>query len=355
MSFQVLACGSNGSYQLGLGNDDDHDSLQAVIGLEEFACTKPKQFAFGGNHTFALYPNGELFATGENKHGQCGVVTPEILKKFTRVPGSWKHVAAGWAFSILCSFSDELYCCGYGPKGELGLGENRVSAHNLEKIELPEISGSASISEVKCSINHIVVKLDSGEFLGWGAARKGQLGIQEPVVTKSGKIKPKPALWEPQILPFKAETFCLGRDRTILVNDTITILGSEPLELNVKAHTVKAMWSSIHYIQDNGRKHELDGENRIVSVGNNSHGQCFDYNMMSSMKAFAVGSEHGLVLLGNNSVFAWGWGEHGNCGIMRDENVTFDYLNKIYEGDDEVVEIAGGLASTWLVVKRREN
>ncbi|GEQ69904.1 hypothetical protein JCM33374_g3580 [Metschnikowia sp. JCM 33374] len=347
MSFQILACGSNGSFQLGLGNDKDHNTLQHVPGLEHLSAVAPKMFAFGGNHTLVLYPDGHLLATGDNEFGQCGIESPSKLEQFTRVPGKWKAVAAGWQFSILCSFDDVLYSCGYGPKGELGLGKHRPISPAPQKLTVPI---SDTVDSIQCSISHTVVKLSSGVLVGWGASRKGQLGSHAPILTASGKAKAVPALWDPVVLSFgkEAKEFCLGRDRTILVGDSINVLGSEPHEVHVRARSVKSMWSSIHYIAQD--------ETTIHSVGNNSHGQCFEYELPGAVKDFTVGSEHGLVLSADNCVYAWGWGEHGNCGVMRDDNVTFDFLNKVYgedgEGEGEVVMIAGGLATTWVVVKR---
>lgn len=341
MSFQILACGSNGLYQLGLGNDEDHETLQIVSGLADLAHVTPKLLVFGGNHTFILYPDGNLFAAGNNEHGQCGVEFPAVLKTFTHIPGQWKAVAAGWEYSVLCSTDGQVYTCGLGPKGELGLGPGKTLARRMEKVELPE---SGVVDEIKSSINHTVIKLESGVYIGWGVARKGQLGPQDPVTTPNGKLKPKPALWEPAVLNLgPIRDFCMGRDRTVISSvDHIRILGSEAQELPVHADTVKAMWSSIHYIETG----------QIRSLGNNLHGQCFAYDIPLPIKTFDVGSEHGLVLLRDNSVYAWGWGEHGNCGVKKHENVTFDYLNQVYSGPDEVVMIAGGLATTWVVVKK---
>ncbi|OBA21986.1 RCC1/BLIP-II protein [Metschnikowia bicuspidata var. bicuspidata NRRL YB-4993] len=378
MSFHILACGSNGLYQLGLGNDKDHDSLQHVPGLEQMGHVQPRLMAFGGNHTFVLYPEGQLFAAGSNEFGQCGVNSPLVLKVFTRVPGQWKRVAAGWEFSVLWSHDNQLYSCGSGPKGELGLGEGCVLARSLQKVPLPE---NSKVHDFKCSIGHTVVELKDGSYVGWGAARKGQLGPQPPVVAASGKSKPRPAVWLPEHLQLEhSDSFCMGRDRTITVGPGIKVHGAEAQEIGVQTHTVKAMWSSLHYLedgrgaenrdvgsesggvrkQDSGRDGDtglLEGNSGIPgvsirSVGNDLHGQCFRYEAPCPIVAFEVGSEHGLVLLSDNSVHAWGWGEHGNCGAMKDDDVVFNYLNQIYDGKDQVVMMAGGLATTWLVVRR---
>lgn len=435
MSYRILACGSNGSFQLGTGDSDDHDSLVAVQIPEN---SRPVQFAFGGNHTLVLFEDGKVYASGDNQHGQCGVKGLLLLEKFTAVPGTWKKIAAGWEYSVLLSQNGAIFTCGHGPKGELGLGPGTVQASELTKVNLPDTIAGNAIVDVKSSISHVVVRLDCGRFVGWGACRKGQLGTPEHRTMASGRKTAVLAVWEPRVLEFAGDGYCLGRDRTILYGeDGIAILGHNPGHIECRPVLVKAMWSSVHYTgrpgesepdnasenneeasqgisesttdnvssthlqsipgneedgpgsssqntsenqsdrrPDKGPDNRLDkrpdsssqfsaepiskiktmsitapGPNllRISSHGNNLHGQLFLFETDSPIVDFEVGSEHGLVLLANNKVYAWGWGEHGNCGAKSD-SVTYDYLSLVYSGPHPVQLLACGLATTWLVV-----
>lgn len=339
--FTFLACGSNGNYQLGLGNDDDHDTLQDVSSLTSVG-SAPQKFAFGGNHTLVLFPNGKVYAAGNNEYGQCGLPPSGPLKEFTLLPGEWKDVAAGWEFSVLCRLDGQVYSCGYGPKGELGLGPD-VTKATMQKVDL---CTDLPIVEIKSSVSHTVARLSDGTLVGWGASRKGQLGDFPPQKGPSGKEKPLASLWVPTILPLPHSTgYTLGRDRTVLsTGDDINIYGVNSTTVNASATKVMAMWSSVHYgTNSNGKLH-------IKSVGNNLHGQLYQHTNVEPVD-FEVGSEHGIVLLKDNSVHAWGWGEHGNCGRSADGSVTFSQLNKIYSGEHTVVHMACGQATTWLVVR----
>lgn len=372
MPYKILACGSNGNFQLGTGDDADTDTLRE-ISVEN--ASKPVQFAFGGNHTLILFEDGQVHACGDNSWGQCGIQKKEVVRSFTKVPGKFSKIAAGWEFSVLLSGDGKLYSCGHGPKGELGLGESVTDATSLTRVELPKGVKASDIAEIKASISHVLAKTSDGKFVGWGASRKGQLGEMEYQKTNRGQNKPIGQLWTPRIVEFSGSQYCMGRDRTIVAkvrrrgekvlgmsgDDSangdeigveeqetkigIGIFGKDPEYIDCAPLTVKAMWSSVHYTQT--------GQNgvEIISKGNNLHGQLYNFTAQSPIAAFEVGSEHGLVLLADNTVYAWGWGEHGNCGRKQRESVTFDYLNLIYSEQEKVVGLACGLATTWLVTE----
>lgn len=343
MTYKVLACGSNGKYQLGTGDDEDYDTLQPIILPAEAGLSPIAKFAFGGNHTFILLQDGQLFASGSNEFGQCGFTDTKSVPRFRQVAGRWKNVSAGWEFSHLYSQDNILYACGHGPKGELGLGPNVTKTGKLQEVK--GLSRNTNVVDVRLSINHVITKLADGSLYGWGVARKDQLGQFEGVINKRGQIKPLALLWEPTRLGFTCEKLHLGRERTLLVGDTLQVIGKDPLQVNLTPVKAGAMWSSIHY------SHMSKGKLVISSEGNNSHGQLFQYETGETIVDFEVGSEHGIVLTETGSVYAWGWGEHGNCGVQKDESVTFDYLNKVYDGGERVIGMACGLATTWLVLE----
>ena len=66
----------------------------------------------------------------------------------------------------------------------------------------------------------------------------------------------------------------------------------------------------------------------------------------------AVGSEHALALTKDGRVLAWGWGEHGNCGLGTDEDGDVKHgWNEISitESDkSSVVGLGAGCATSWI-------
>lgn len=339
MVYFVYSCGSNGKFQLGTGDDGDLTELKPVfeseVGIKKIVC--------GGNHTFILLVNGDLFASGDNAQGQCGVRDGDTIGTFTEVPklngAEWTNCCAGYEFSILVNALHEIYSCGFGPKGELGIGEKVTIAKELSRVSLDLRS---DIKEVKSCLDHTILLTEDGSLYGWGNGRSGKLG--EP---KESKV------WLPRRiqLGFKVVQFDVGRDFTIVsTGDNLRLLGKDKFDISGQLLSItdfkdfKTMWSSVHLV---------NAENNIVSIGNNSHGQLLS-NPKVQFDQFEMGSEHGIILQ-HGQVVTWGWGEHGNCGINKTDSVTFDYLNVLYKIDpstEEPVLIKGGCATTWLVTRR---
>lgn len=343
MSYNILACGSNGNYQLGTGDDNDYDTLTNIpITLS----SRPVQFAFGGNHTLLRLEDGHVYVCGNNQYGQCGIADVETVRKFTQIPGKWAKIAAGWEFSVLVSESGSIFTCGHGPKGELGIGAGITKSLTIRKVLLPPELANCVVNDIKASIGHVLVQCTNGRYFGWGNCRKGQLGPPEFQKTARGN-KPIGLYWTPRGVDVEGSLFCVGRDRSIFSGSKgITIIGKDPQFIACTPLKVQAMWSSVHYGLD------VDGRVGIFSQGNNLHGQLFNFAIPGELEDFEVGSEHGIVRLQDNSVYAWGWGEHGNCGRKQSDSVTFDYLNQIYSGTHQVELMACGLATTWIVERR---
>lgn len=351
---------------MGLGNDSDHSELQRVS-LAPLTTMTPKSIVFGASHTLLLFPDGKVFASGSNESGQCGIQGCPLLKEFTELPGRWAEVAAGWEFSVLRSVEGNIYSCGKGPKGELGLGKDIREAQVPTKIDMEVFTQVSAIKQIKASVNHVIVQLENNAFVGWGACRRGQLG--EFLLDVEGTQQKNPlALWAPTQLPFcEAQDYCLGRDRTILLRDKIDIAGRalefeglsmsaalDEIELNhetneskeskeskegkeSKEMKVQCGWSSLHVLQ----------MNHLQGFGKNAHGQIFPSSLIQEpIQDYEVGSEHGVILVKSGQVYAWGWGEHGNCGPgHNDFGIT-----KLLEGR-QVVGMKCGLASTWIITK----
>ncbi|RCK66358.1 Protein ATS1 [Candida viswanathii] len=338
--YRLLACGSNGNYQLALGHDDDLSTLQAsIFSIDDKPTTtvpgRPTKIACGGNHTLVLVDSGEVYACGSNEFGQCGLPKCDNLKVFTHIPGDdWIDVACGWEFSVLVNRANEIYVCGNGPKGELGLGKEK------KQTELAYCTTQDNFKRVKSCMQHTIVETTQGELIGWGNARKGQLG------EASEKI-----LWVPTTLNFDVpvDDFSLGREFTAVQSglDKVKIYGKFSVTLDdnllptqAAVSRMETMWSSVHLLSNK----------TIESYGNNSHDQLFPTSDTTPVEEFSIGSEHGLVKSGN-MVYAWGWSEHGNCGKPENEKQTFDYLNTLYTGQDKVVLIGTGCATSWIVVE----
>jgi protein ATS1 len=317
----LFALGSNGSGQLGLGHHEDMATPQGVpaesLGLD--VSSNIRQLAAGGNHTVILSSDGRAFSAGDNSDGRCGTEDREVSSKFREIhalgdqSSQWEDAAATWSATMLVrKGGEEVWVCGSGDSGELGLGDGVREAKHLTKI--PDFPPRGTrVMQVMACMAHVVAVLDDGGVYGWGKGRKGQLG---DVGADS---------WTPRRvsgLQFKVERAVCGKDFTCLFGNArdgeVQMLGPDGRDrFNLKSSTplkvpgwkgVCASWGNVFVLQDNGR---------LLAWGRDDHGQ-LPVREMPDVAMVAAGSEHCLALTLDEKVLAWGWGEHGNCGEPTD-------------------------------------
>ncbi|ODV80314.1 RCC1/BLIP-II protein [Suhomyces tanzawaensis NRRL Y-17324] len=358
--YQVLCCGSNGQYQLGIGNDTDQLELVAAkFEIDGTVTTQlaaePVEVVCGGNHTLVLFSTGEIYSCGDNTFGQCGHQGGQTIEVFRKIDGKWAKAACGWEFTILVDLEGKVYSCGRGLKGELGLGKGVDGNQLREVIDF----GPQAVLSVRSSLNHTVVQLADKRLFGWGNARKGQLGVQNAIGTKLESV-----IWQPRQLKFEGlddlqvRFFDVGRDYTAFYSNDYKEYGkkaTEKVHVNGDVVGLRTMWSSSHLLVKN-EKHLS-----IKSFGNDSHGQLFPQSAHPVVQQFEIGSEHGLILTDQNSVMAWGWGEHGNCGERSGDEVYEDdlsaaavtySLNTIYNQAHPVTRLGSGCATSWITIRK---
>jgi protein ATS1 len=312
-----FALGSNGSGQLGLGHDEDMATPQGVPAnsLGPDVSSKIKRLAAGGNHTVALLNNGRAFSAGDNSDGRCGTKDHEHSSTFQKIsaPGDlgsqWDDVTATWSATMLVrKGGEEVWVCGSGGSGELGLGDGLREAKHLTRVPDFPPTGRRVVQLVAC-MAHVIAVLDDGDAYGWGKGRKGQLG-------DDGHDS-----WTPKRvsgLQFRVERAVCGKDFTCLFGGArvgeVQMLGPDGRDrFNLKASALStvpgwkdvcASWGNVFVLQGNGR---------LLAWGRNDHGQ-LPAHEMPDVAMVAAGSEHCLALTLDGKVLAWGWGEHGNCG-----------------------------------------
>ena len=341
----LYAFGSNGSGQLGIGNEEDVSSPQACsFSMGELG--RIRQIVAGGNHTLVLFESGELYFAGSNVDGRAG--RAHLGRKVDRFHKAdlgllrVKLCAAMWEASVIVTTEEKVYTFGTGSKGELGIGQVAVSEpHKLLDFPPP----SANIVDLASGVNHTVVVLSNGDVWGWGNGRKGQLGEPAAIVQIPRKI---------QGLHFHVIRAVCGREFTYLVGDPReghhAVVGLN--KWNIKSSTppsvfhwksIGASWGSIYVLKMSGK---------LESWGRNDHGQLTPLELPGIVK-FAVGSEHVLASTEDMKVVCWGWGEHGNCGPNTNKTMNVDgRWNEIANpsmNENTLLGLAAGCATsfTW--------
>ncbi|KAJ6263597.1 hypothetical protein Dda_2165 [Drechslerella dactyloides] len=351
-SVRLFSFGSNSLGQLALGHVDDAHTPSPVL-LPPVLPTDITIVA-GGNHTFLLsHAQKVIHATGDNAFGQCAVPPQSTpTKTFTPVPppsptAYWTSVSAGWQFSILLSSDGNLYACGNGPRGELGLGESITTSPTPTLIPsfLPP---DVTVVQLASSVEHTLVLVSDGTVYGWGNGRKGQLGTL-PTGEKH--------LWRPTKLQINLPDFhvagiAAGRDFSAFISRSgvVHVIGSDKWSVitsNLTAtskvadcRVFSAGWGAIYVLRRDGT---------VVSWGRNTHGQ-LPPEGMPPLDSMAVGSEHAVAVGRDGKLYAWGWGEHGNCGPLEGKREVVKSVQevKLGEGEYRVEGIAAGCATSWV-------
>ena len=311
---RIYGFGSNSFGQLGIGHQNDTAMALPCL-ITARGPNEPEErlgkITAGGNTTFLCMKSGMIYVAGLELFGPLDAPkTPPVASssfhQATFIEGNEsKLCSATWEASIIVSSNDEVFVCGRGSKGELGLGPDRQAAFADIKLKafLPK---ATSIVDIASSVSHTVAVLSNGEVYGWGNGRRGQLGEPAEIVWAPRRIEG---------LNFRVVRAVCGRDFTFLVADPSEghhlILGSDKRGVRSQAPThiqhwkdLGASWGSIFV---------LDRDGKVRSWGRDDRGQLASSDLPRITK-IAVGSEHVVALSGDGRVLCWGWGEHGNCG-----------------------------------------
>ncbi|XP_062992156.1 uncharacterized protein LOC134405027 [Elgaria multicarinata webbii] len=145
--------------------------------LKELGDRRIIQIACGDHHSLALSKGGELFAWGQNEHGQLGVGTdfnsvkePQLVCELVGLPLA--KIAAGSSHSLALSVFGDVYSWGKNDFGQLGLGDTE-GRYIPTCVKALEHKMTAFIS---CGGEHTAVLSKDGLVCTFGAGSHGQLG-----------------------------------------------------------------------------------------------------------------------------------------------------------------------------------
>ncbi|KAL2342893.1 hypothetical protein Fmac_004178 [Flemingia macrophylla] len=173
MDSHVLSWGRNQNGQLGLGTIEDSLVPQKIQNFEGIPI---KMVAAGAEHSVAITEDGNLYAWGWGRYGNLGLGdrNDRMLPEKVTVDGDKiRMVACGWRHTICVSSSGGLYTHGWGKYGQLGHGdfEDHLGPRKVQALS------HKLISQVSGGWRHSMVLTSSGELLGWGWNKFGQIGV----------------------------------------------------------------------------------------------------------------------------------------------------------------------------------
>ncbi|KAJ2953823.1 hypothetical protein O0L34_g1451 [Tuta absoluta] len=208
----LFVWGSNSNGQLGLPKEHFSDPVKPVR-LQVNACS----VSMGLRHTAIINSKGEVWVTGDGKHGQLGLGNDVLNSdRFQQVPkiGKISHIACGQNHTVSWSSEEHaLYVWGDNKHGQLLL-----SIDKFKKIFVPQkidIDVKKEVKKLLSGWTNVLMWLENGELLTWGRNNYGQLGTEEPFTGKIIKIKLPDERYVQDIALGSEHTICLATDNTI--------------------------------------------------------------------------------------------------------------------------------------------
>ncbi|XP_046466218.1 secretion regulating guanine nucleotide exchange factor isoform X1 [Neodiprion pinetum] len=199
-SGNVLVAGYGSKCQLGI-IDESNKSLKATDTFTQVpGLTGIKSVACGQHHTIALSKNGDLYAWGDNKHGQLGfdpkiyarLETPLKLENVNVGPDG--KIFTGWTHTAVLH-DGKVFAWGRNTYGQLGRGADKFLAES-QPTWLPKvIKNVPDFVQIAVGSEHNIALAEDGSVMCWGWNEHGNCGngtvqdVREPVridVLKNG-------------------------------------------------------------------------------------------------------------------------------------------------------------------------
>jgi alpha-tubulin suppressor-like RCC1 family protein len=230
--------------------------------------------AAGGHHSLALLADGTLLAWGLDDFGQVGNGSAPGSNVPVPIAGlsGVKAIAAGASHSLALLSNGKVMAWGNNESGQLGTGTTQES-------DVPvEVSGLTGVKAISAGGDFSLALLNNGTVMAWGGNESGQLG------NGSTKKSTTPAAVKGLT---GVKQVSAGNDFALALLNKETISG----------------WGNDESGQLANSSVELGTSVVPVPVG-----------ALSGVSAIAAGAEHGLALLTDGTVRAWGEDNSGEVG-----------------------------------------
>jgi alpha-tubulin suppressor-like RCC1 family protein len=272
--YKAVAWGQNMFRQLGDGTTNAFSDIPVTVSGLHFVAS----VAAGGRHSLALLAGGTVDAWGDNEYGQLGAPRSVITSNVPiPVPGltGVKAISAGANHSLALLANGTVMAWGGDESGQLGIGAIR------EGEEVPTaVKGLTGVRAVSAGASHSLALLANGTVMAWGGNESGQLG--------TGNLKSS-------AVPVSVKGLTGVTAIAAGANFSLALLSNG---------TVEAWGSDESGQLANGTIGEEEVLSNVpVQVGT-----------LTGVTAIAAGAEHGLALMSDHTVMAWGEDNYGEIG-----------------------------------------
>ena len=322
--------------------------------------------AAGSEHTVVVAEDGSVFAFGLNSDGQLGTGNSDVQHTPTRIVGLHapvRQVAAGDFHTGIVTDAGDLFMCGCGRYGRLGLGDH--NKRNTPTMVARAVFDGEAVLMVACGIYHTVVATEGGGVYTFGHGDWGQLGHGDqnrqlvprrvPAAAFNGErvVMVAAGCWHTVALSEAGHVFTwgLGDNGRLGLGDETTELAPRQVEawrfggekvVMMSAgycHTVAVTAGGRLYTwgyNDFGQLGHVNNPGRLVPtlVGAGAFGG-------SAVVMAACGHSHTLVVTQDGALWACGRGNHGQLGLNNVQNRRAFERVGAFDGTKVVVAAAG--------------
>ncbi|XP_012151651.1 secretion regulating guanine nucleotide exchange factor [Megachile rotundata] len=174
---KVLVAGAGNRGQLGLSPSKNEPFLNAAYNFVEVpTLTNVRSVSCGQHHTIAIEDNGDLYAFGDNKHGQLGLnsdIIPNTSFPMKLLDTQFKSppkIQCGWSHTVALS-DGNVFSWGRNTYGQLGI--EKFEGLSWEAVRL---ANESKIHQVSVGSEHNVALTENDKIICWGWNEHGNCG-----------------------------------------------------------------------------------------------------------------------------------------------------------------------------------
>ncbi|MDC0056496.1 hypothetical protein OAJ94_05540, partial [Deltaproteobacteria bacterium] len=269
--------GDNG--ELGNGNLSSSNVPGNKVVLPSGA--NPVYISSSDDHSCVVSDDGDIYCWGQNNYGQLGNGSQGGYSSIPTIVNSgvdFKSVSAGYEYSCAISTDGGLYCWGNNNHGQLGDG-----TYNQRTSPVQITSGPTSSiwKEVAVSESHTCAISSSDKIYCWGLNHDGQLGDGTTVDANNPQLVNMPAGTTAVSVSVGSLSFTCG----VLENHSTYCWGR-----NSRGYLGDGSWQDSH---------------TPIAI---------DLPSGSEVVEISSGREHSCILLTNDQIMCWGFGNGGALG-----------------------------------------
>lgn len=348
---EVWSWGAGTDGQLATGRQEDEWLPQLV---ESLSSLQISTIACGGAHALALLRGGKVVSWGRGKSGQLGhgdcesLMQPKLVGSLENI--SISSMAAGWSHSAFVSEGGEIFTCGDGTFGQLGHGhfESQNFPSKVEEF------ASKHVSMASCGMRHTLVLLKgiSGSVFAFGSARHGQLGVPASgqIHNTSNSTRKEARCFSVPVCVKEFDVhnvafICANGEHSAALTEnghlyvwgrgfdgTSDILAPKLATTTLNFCQLILGWNHGMVLTEDGEVYMWGGtyhgklgikKEDTIKINSTLLGQDGDWLALQRIgslegiktRQIAAGAEHSAMVLENEAVMTWGWGEHGQLGL----------------------------------------